>query len=355
MRKPGPGWRGNGRLGGLTLKQVREFLIERDPDCVRAKRDWTPVMEQALRVVNSYDTKMTLRQLFYQLISHEPSRSIMKNSLGDYNYLSRKTAEARRDGWFPDLIDQTSEILVAQHFKSPDDARDYIRSIYRRDRTEGQEVTIYLAVEKAGIQAQLWSWFADLGLPILALGGYGSQTYKDDIRSHVHQHIYVNGERVDTASLLKQRPHRPAVLVYARDHDASGDDIFRDLVQRTDPTARLSDDYTTVTRSRTWKAVHRIALTAEQAAGLPQNPGKDTDTRADGFMERHGYDDNIQVELDALAPDVLRGLYQSAVDLYWDADAYEAVMEREREERDELSGDGEDDDYEDDPDTVVDM
>ena len=116
------------------------------------------------------------------------------------------------------------------------------------------------------------------------------------------------------------------------------------------PGQGSSDDYTTVTRSRLWKAVHRIALTKEQAADLPQNPGKDDDTRADAFMERHDYDDNIQVELDALSPDVLRGLYQEVIDRYWDAGAYDAVLAREAQERQELWSDDDEDDEDDEDD-----
>jgi hypothetical protein len=347
------------RLRGQTLKQIEAELLRRNPSCVSKNLNWEPIMLKAKQIVQSYDTKVTLRQLFYQLVA----RQLIENEQKRYKYLSKLTAEARREGWFPDLVDQTSEILVAKYFSSPEQGKQYLRSIYRRDRTEGQEVTIYLAVEKAGIQAQLWDWFADLGLPILALGGYGSQTYKDQIKAHVHQHIYVDafidGEKIRVradADMIKVLgstkasrrklldAERPAVLIYAGDHDASGDDIFRDLVQRTDPGAELSDDYTTVTRSRLWKAVHRIALTKEQAADLPQNPGKDDDTRADGFMERHGYTDNIQVELDALSPDVLRGLYQSVIDQYWDANTYDAVVKREGEERQELWSDDDDED-----------
>jgi hypothetical protein len=87
---------------------------------------------------------------------------------------------------------------------------------------------------------------------------------------------------------------------------------------------------------------------------LPENPGKDTDTRAEDFMDRHDYVDNVQVELDALAPDVLRGLYQDAIDLYWDAGAYDAALVRENIERGELYDDDQDDDEEDE-DTVTDF
>ena len=44
----------------------------------------------------------------------------------------------------------------------------------------------------------------------------------------------------------------------------------------------------------------------------------------------------VQVELDALAPDVLRGLYEQALAGFWDRSTYEAVVDREVVERDEL-------------------
>jgi hypothetical protein len=240
-------------------------------------------------------------------------RQIIENSDQRYDYLSWRTAAARRDGTFPDLMEQRRRIVVPQTFSSAEAAIRFMGRIYRRDRTEGQRVSLYLAVEKAAIETQLYDWFGrDLGVPILALGGYASQTYVDKI---------VN--RVDSQN-------RPAVLLYAGDHDASGDDIYRDFIERTD----------------CWDEERRIALTKEQVRefDLPENPGKDEDKRTPAFMQRHGYTTNIQVELDALAPDVLRGLYQDAIDDYWDDDAYQAVLDREDDER--LGSDDDDDENE---------
>ena len=114
---------------------------------------------------------------------------------------------------------------------------------------------------------------------------------------------------------------RPAILLYAGDHDPSGWDIPRDFIARTD----------------CWKHVERIALTPEQIAqyGLPEALGKETDSRKTGFIEQFGA--LVQVELDALDPDVLRGLYADAIEPLWDTSAYEAVLAREAEERDELA------------------
>ena len=79
--------------------------------------------------------------------------------------------------------------------------------------------------------------------------------------------------------------------------------------------------------------VRRVALTSEQVEryALPPQPGKDTDSRAAGFIARHGR--LVQVELDALPPDVLRALYADAIAEFWNDDAHEAALEREAAER----------------------
>jgi len=51
-------------------------------------------------------------------------------------------------------------------------------------------------------------------------------------------------------------------------------------------------------------------------------------------MARHGR--LVQVELDALDARDLHALYRLAFDRFWDVSAYEAVMEREADERAQL-------------------
>jgi len=82
------------------------------------------------------------------------------------------------------------------------------------------------------------------------------------------------------------------VLLYGGDFDPSGEAIDRDSTARTD----------------CWVEVRRVALTAApvQQHALPRQPGKETDSRAKGFDARHGH--LVQVELDALPPDVLKDL-----------------------------------------------
>ena len=64
---------------------------------------------------------------------------------------------------------------------------------------------------------------------------------------------------------------------------------------------------------------------------LPVNPGKVTDSRAAGFIARHG--ELVQVELDALPPETLRSLYKTALSEHWDTSAYQRVLAQERIDR----------------------
>jgi len=267
---------------------------------VKIPKKWMPILQEAAEIVRSYSTLVTLRQLYYRLVA----LGRIENLPARYKDLSASSAIARREGWFPDLLDRTRSIHVDRGFSGPKEARSWLRRVYRRDRTEGQPNAVYLGVEKDGIVEQLKAWFGEYGIPILSLRGFASQTYVKEVRLHVVE------------------DGRPAVLLYAGDWDPSGEEIDRDFETRVDAFTK----------------VIRVALTAEQvdAYHLPPNPGKTGDSRAPGFVARHGA--LLQVELDALAPDDLRKLYMEQVNRFWDAAAFESVMERELTERAELGG-----------------
>jgi hypothetical protein len=256
------------------------------------------VLDRAREIVSEYDDAMTLRQLFYRLVSEE----LLPNNTSSYNTLSGHTAEARRAGTFPTLVDRTRKIDRPRTFADPDEAKRWLREIYCRDRTEGQAESVYLGVEKDALAGLLSSWFEEYGLPVVALRGYASQTLADDVAADIG------------------RQNRPAVLLYAGDHDASGDDIVRDFTARV---ARFED-------------VVRVALTAEQVEeyDLPPLPGKTTDSRMRGFAARHGR--IIQVEVDALPPDALRDLFASALGPYLDLSKFRSCLAREERDRAEL-------------------
>lgn len=266
---------------------------------------WEPVLDRAKAIVDTYNTGVTLRQLFYRLVAAD----LIPNTANYYRQLSARTARGRREGWFPDLLDRTSRVEQFEFFSSPAEARERMRKTYRRDRTEGQDWTIMLGVEKAGMSAQLDAWFTDLlGIPHVALGGYASQTLCDEVRRHVLAH------------------GRDAVLIYAGDMDPTGEDIDRDFAERVGA----------------FDKVIRVALDREQVDtyNLPFTFDPEVmaklgrDTRAAGFLERH--DGLVQYEVDALEPEVLRSLYADAIAQFLDVDLLRQVVAREDEEREQL-------------------
>ncbi len=268
-----------------------------------ARLSWPAILAHASTVVKSYDTGVTLRQLFYRLVADQT----LPNTKSYYQRLSACTAQGRRDGAFPNLLDKQSRIERYITFTGTADATAWLRDMYRRDRTEGQPWTIFLGVEKAGQSEQLDAWFTEpLGIPHVALGGYASQSLVDQVRNDV------------------QGQGRPAVLIYAGDHDPTGEDIDRDFDARTN----------------CFDKVVRVGLNVDQLAefDIPPNaldPKVEkklaNDPRAAAFRSRHGYLD--QYEMDALDANDLRDLYRSAIDDYWDATAFEAIMAAEAADR----------------------
>jgi hypothetical protein len=288
---------------------------------------WAPIIEAARDIVESYDTLVTLRQLFYRLVA----AALILNTDSHYKRLSDLTAQGRRDGTFPDLIDNTRWIhRDLFHHSAVEAIRDAAKN-YRGDRLAGQPYAIYLGTEKRGLIAQLEQWFGDqYGIPILPLGGFSSQSFIDDVIADTdHQ---------------RRKYDRKAILLYAGDFDASGVTIDRVFNERTPGC---------------WAHVERIALNPEQVAGyeLIRQRGKHKDPNIGEFVRRFGdaavydpahphvtdkgkrYIQPVQVEMDALDPVDLRRLFADAIfgtddePGFWDMSAFEDALPDEQADR----------------------
>jgi hypothetical protein len=283
-----------------------------NPDARRGageyRYNWRLILPAAAEVVNSYTTTgVTLRQLFYRLVAAE----MLPNTAQSYGSLSAKTAEARRSDGFPALIDNNRSIDRPNLWEDADDAAEWMIEQYMEDRSITQEVNLYVAAEKNGLKAQLFQWFAGMGLPVLALGGYASQTLCDE--------VYEDAQG-------KHRKGKPNILIYAGDFDADGEDIPRDFDKR----------------AGCFDKVVRVALNPDQVESmqLPPQPGKWTSARAQGFARKYGdlfesvygYD-LVQIELDAIPPTDLRQIYLTAIDEYFDYDAWRERVAHEDEQK----------------------
>jgi hypothetical protein len=153
------------------------------------------------------------------------------------------------------------------------------------------------------MQSLLDQWFGDLGMPVILLRGYGSQTYLDNIKADVLR----NGR---------------AVLIYSGDLDPSGMDIVRDLNERT---------------KNCFSQVIQIAVTQAQIQqfSLTAQPGKSKDPRAKAFKKKYG--SLFQIEVEAIDPNDLRQLYQDAIDKFMDKSTFEDQLELEQAHREQLA------------------
>ena len=259
----------------------------------RHRKAWEPILGRAADIVDEYDTAVTLRQVFYRLVA----AGLIENSESDYKQLSRKSAELRREGRFPSLLDRTRTIERWQTWRSPSEALMWAAGVYRRDLLATHEVLPMIVPEHAQLIAQVVEWFGHLCVPAVALRGYASETLERLV--------------VD----LVERDHRDVKFIYCGDFDPTGEDIPRAF------------------EANTGLELRRVALTAEQVDeyGLPPAPGKTSDSRAAGFVARHG--DLVQVELEALDPADLRELLAAELDLLVDEALVDAEHERQERER----------------------
>jgi hypothetical protein len=263
---------------------------------------WPAVIQRAAEIATEIREQTlapaTLRQIHYLLVS-DPDLDY-PNTHSAYKRLSDLTTRGREQGTFPELSDLTRAIVVHESWTSPTTAVTDLAGTYRRDRTAGQTTKLVIGAEKATLLLQLESWFSEpLGIPLVVLRGYSSQSYVDEVRHMV------------------EYDPRPAVLLYVGDHDPSGDDILRDFARRT----------------HCWAEVVRIAVTADQVETLqlPVKLGKPGDSRAPGFVAKYG--DLRQVETEAIPPLVLRDTFAAAIEQRWDPAAHQIVRQREAEDR----------------------
>jgi hypothetical protein len=268
---------------------------------------WSPVIEAARRFVLAQPVPPDLRDVHY----HLAGRQLVPNRRQSYSYLSELTAPMRRAGTFPELSEDLSRRIDRPlQWDDPEHAREWLREHYRIDRTIGQEVSLYLVVEKNGMVPRLRYWFDDLSIPVVGLKGISSATLETK----------VNGDIA--------RQQRPAVALYFGDFDPTGVFIDQDFERHTSfaKFIRLgvnSGDLGPVDQVERFGLLESIT------------PQTEKDTRTPAFIRRFGR--VRQVEMNAMPFDLIERLYREAVAQWWNPDAYQAAREREDAERDDLA------------------
>lgn len=264
------------------------------------------LIEEARKVFLEAGVRMTLRQLYYQLVS----RQIIENKLSEYQKLSRAMVLARQEGiipweWIEDRIRTPHYVSM---WNGLGDFMETVRGAYRRNIWEAQPRYIVVWVEKDALSGIFEDITFKYRVPLIVGRGYSSWSLKRELAEHIEE------------------MGKPTVVLYFGDFDPSGEDIFRDLEEAFDFFGILEQV----------EVLEKVALTREDIVryNLPPNPAKRTDPRAQRFISQHG---DTAVELDALPVQVLQEKIRENIERYLDMEAFERILEVEEGERGALA------------------
>ena len=270
-------------------------------------RDW--IIEQALDVLSQYEPGvLTIRALHYQLVSRG-----MTNDMQHYKRVVAATGIARWDGRIAfDAFSDRERSMASSTKGDPVYLEDEIATgkaqvrawmnAFYRNRWENQPYYPEVFIEKKALEGVFYKTCKSHDVALGACKGYPSLTFLHEASIRFKQ--------------AEERGKQP-VIIYFGDYDPSGEDIPRALKENLEALGCSTIE------------VRRVALNENQVIQwkLPPAPTKATDTRSVNWTGIG------QVELDAVRPEKLMSLLESAIDDIFDQDLYQELLDEEEEQR----------------------
>lgn len=249
------------------------------------------IITASLKVFLQYDTAITLRQLYYRLVS----QLLIPNNINSYKRLSRILVKAREQGDVPiNCLEDRSRRILGRGDTGYDSAEEYLRSRisslsdswkgFTMPMWDNQPKGILISLEKDALSRLVSRIANTYSVRTFPTRGYPSFSYVQRMAQYI----------------MTRMTDKETIVLYYGDFDPSGMDIERDLTDRLGKYG--AKNFT----------VQRIALTAEQIKqyNLPPMPVKRSDARAENFMEEHG---DSAIELDALDPNTFQNIVRESI------------------------------------------
>jgi hypothetical protein len=268
------------------------------------------IINDILREYQAQNFRLSLRQLYYQLVA----RDYIPNSQRSYKNTGNLVSKARLAGlidWTM-IEDRNRETVSVSHWENPGQIVRTAAQAFRIDKWANQDYHIEVMVEKDALSGVLEPVCRELDIAITANKGYSSSSTMYEIGKRLDDKIYYNQKSV--------------LILYLGDHDPSGIDMTRDVSERL--WLFSGRDTQTV-------EIKRLALNYDQVNlwNPPENPAKETDVRFRAYQESYGMS---SWELDAVEPVQLAELVRNEVLSRRDEDLWLAALEQEDTMRDEL-------------------
>lgn len=258
-------------------------------------------------VVTEYSKQgyeLTLRQVYYQLVS----RGYIENNERSYKNIGSLINDGRLAGLIDwnSITDRTCNLRNRSHWNRPQDVIYSAKYSYLLDKWEGQPNYVEVWVEKDALVDIVGQACHPIDTPYFSCRGYTSQS-----------EMWTAAQR-----FIRQKNRDNRYIIHLGDHDPSGIDMTRDIQERLEMFG--ADVY-----------VKRVALTMNQVQTYnpPPNPAKITDSRCGKYIDQYGEE---SWELDALEPQMLVNLITNEVTALRDDEIYQAVCDREKQEKEEL-------------------
>jgi hypothetical protein len=281
---------------------AKEFYKEYKP-----RRETLELIAKCSVILEDYDSQgydMTLRQLYYQLVSQDE----IPNNAKQYDRLGSIINKARLAGLIDwnHIVDRTRHLKQSPHWDSPSQILEAVSKQYKIDKWASQTYRPEVWFEKNALMGIFERVCDEFQVPYFATVGYNSQS-----------EMWKAGRQ--RLKVWRENGQFP-VIFYLGDHDPSGLHMTVDVLERLQLFCGFS------------VAVRRLALNMPQVEQYkpPPNFAKNTDSRFEEYKAKYGTD---SWELDALNPEILSNLVKTEIEELIDQDAWDSALEREHHER----------------------
>ena len=286
---------------------VKQAFIEYKPHKATGQKiEWS---NSIISEFQAQDYTLTLRQLFYQLVS----RGLIENNKASYDSLSETLTNARMAGMVDwDAIEDRGRFpRIPRCTNSIHDALYQTAEYFRVNRQSWQDKYIEVWCEKDALSGILERVTHHYHVNLIINKGYGSITSAYNAAQRIKKELEDG----------KEFCH----ILYFGDHDPSGLDMIRDVHDRLN-MMQVPNCF----------EVKHIALTTSQIEyyNPPENNlkkdnfGKLTDPRGISYYKEFG---NSSWEVDALSPDVLTDLLRVEIESVLDMSKFKEVCQIEED------------------------
>lgn len=280
--------------------------------------------QSILRDYKDEALQLTVRQLFYQLVS----RDVIANDQSQYNRLQRIVKRGRRSAYldWEMIVDRGRPLRQRQRWDSPEQIIEASAQSFHLDLWQDQRFRPEVWIEKDALVGVIEQTCKAWDVPYLSTRGYVSDSAA--WRAAQRFRDVMDGEKsARSEPAQSDGVEQIPVVIHLSDHDPSGVDMTRDLREKFELFGLRFP-------------VERVALTMEQIREYdpPPNFARASDSRSEGYVEQYGTE---CWELDALDPSVIQSVVENSIQervTSWESfNARKDEREKKRERLGEVS------------------